>query len=107
MARDDEAAARTQAVEQRVTELEGLLRTSLGRDPRIGFDSLRISASVPPLDLGPPANPVPAPQWAEFAPMQPTALGRMFGGGQRYQASHEAAEGEFAVAQPTTSDGQG
>jgi hypothetical protein len=79
-ARDDEAAARTLDVEQRVAELESLLRSSLGRDPRIRFDSLRISASVPPLDLGPLTSPVPAPQWAEFEPERPTALGRMFGG---------------------------
>jgi ATPase subunit of ABC transporter with duplicated ATPase domains len=52
-ARDDEAIAKTEAVEQRITELESLLRSSLGRDPRIRFDSLKISAAVPPLDLGP------------------------------------------------------
>ncbi len=79
-ARDEEAVAKTEAVEQRITELESLLRSSLGRDPRIRFDSLKISAAVPPLDLGPLANPVPAPQWADFAPERPTALGRMFGG---------------------------
>jgi|HubBroStandDraft_1064217.scaffolds.fasta_scaffold22021_2 restriction system protein len=98
-ARDDEAVAKTEAVEQRVTELESLLRSSLGRDPRIRFDSLKISAAVPPLDLGPLANPVPAPQWADFAPERPTALGRMFGAGQRFQASCAAAERAFADAQ--------
>jgi restriction system protein len=98
-ARDEEAAARTEAVEQRVAELESLLRSSLGRDPRIRFGSLRISAAVPPLDLGPLANPVPAPQWADFEPAPPGALGRMFGGGQRHQASVEAAGQAFTAAQ--------
>lgn len=98
-ARDEEAAARTEAVEQRVAELESLLRSSLGRDPRIRFDSLRISAAVPPLDLGPLANPVPAPQWADFQPAPPGALGRIFGGGQRYQDSVKEAEQAFAAAQ--------
>ena len=104
-ARDDEAVAKTEAVEQRVTELESLLRSSLGRDPRIRFDSLKISAAVPPLDLGPLANPVPAPQWADFAPERPTALGRMFGG-QRYQASYAAAERAFADAQADYQGGE-
>jgi restriction system protein len=98
-ARDAEAAARTEAVGRRVAELESLLRTALRRDPRIHFDSLRITPVVPPLNLGPLANPIPAPRWADFEPRQPSALGRIFGGSQRYQASHEAAERAFARAQ--------
>ncbi len=98
-ARDEEAAAKTEAVERRVAELESLLRSSLARDPRISFHSLRITPAVPPLDLGSLADPIPAPQWADFAPQQPSALRRMLGGGQRYQASYEAAERAFADAQ--------
>ena len=98
-ARDDEAAAKTKAIEQRVAELGDLLRSSLGRDPRIRFDSLRSSSVVPPLDLGPLANPLSAPQWAEFEPTPLTAMGRMFGGSQRYQASYETAQRAFASAQ--------
>jgi len=98
-ARDEEAAARTEAAERRAAELGSLLRSSLGRDPRVSFDSLKISAAVPPLDLGPLANPVPAPQWADFQPAPPGALGRIFGGGQRYQDSVREAEQAFAAAQ--------
>jgi restriction system protein len=50
--RDEDATARTLAVEQRVAELEGLLRSSLARDPRISLDSLWRRVAVPPLDLG-------------------------------------------------------
>lgn len=39
VARDEEAVARTEAVERRVAELEGLLRSSLRRDPRIRFEA--------------------------------------------------------------------
>jgi hypothetical protein len=60
--RDEDAAARTRAVEQRVTELEGLLRSSLARDPRVSLDSLRRRVAVPPLDLGELAVPFPAPE---------------------------------------------
>jgi restriction system protein len=98
-ARDEEAAVKTEAIERRVAELESLLRSSLARDPRISFDSLRITAAVPPLNLGALADPIPAPQWADFAPRPPTGLQRMFGGSQRYQTSYEAAERAFASAQ--------
>ncbi len=97
-ARDEEAAAKTEAIERRVAELESLLRSSLIRDPRISFDSLRIATVVPPLNLGSLANSIPAPQWADFMPKRPSGFGRMFGS-QRYQASYEAAEREFASAQ--------
>jgi restriction system protein len=98
-ARDQEAPARTEAVEQRVAELESLPRSSLGRDPRIRFCSLRISGAVPPLDLGPLANPVPVPEWADFEPAPPGALGRIFGGGKRHQDSAKEAEQAFTAAQ--------
>ncbi len=98
-ARDEEAAAMTEAVEQRVAELERLLRSSLAGDPRIAFDSLRVVPSVPPLVLGPLASPIPAPDWADFAPKPPGGLGRMFGGSQRYQATIAAAQQAFTSAQ--------
>jgi restriction system protein len=60
-ARDEEAAAKTAAIERRVAELEGLLRSSLTWDPRISFASLRRGVAVPPLNLGPLATPIPAP----------------------------------------------
>ena len=103
-ARDREAVVKTKAIEQRVAELETLLRSSLARDPRVSFASLRISAAVPPLNLGALANPTPAPEWTDFVPRPPGALGRMFGGSQRYEASYEAAERLFASAQADHQD---
>jgi hypothetical protein len=46
VARDEEAAAKTQAVERRVAELESLLRSPLTRDARISLDSLRSTATI-------------------------------------------------------------
>ena len=103
-ARDKEAAVKTKAIEQRVAELETLLRSSLARDPCVSFDSLRITAAVPPLNLGALANPIPAPEWADFVPRPPGGLGRMLGGSQRYEASYEAAERAFASAQADHQD---
>lgn len=98
-ARDKEAAVKTDAIARRVAELETLLRSSLARDPRVSFASLRITATVPPLNLGALADPVTAPEWADFAPRPPSALGRLLGGRQRHQASCEVAEQAFAAAQ--------
>jgi restriction system protein len=98
-ARDKEAADKTREIERRVAELEHLLRTSLARNPRIAFDSLRVTATIPPLRLGASADPSPVPKWADFAPIPPSALGRMFGGRLRYQAAWEDAEQVYAAAQ--------
>lgn len=51
------------------------------------------------MKLGALADPIPAPQWADFAPRPPGGLGRMLGGSHRYQAACEAAECAFAGAQ--------
>jgi len=98
-AREEEAATKTQAIERRVADLSSLLRSSLPRDPRITFDSLKLTATIPPLNLGPLAIPIPAPQWADFAPKPLSGLRRVLGGSQRYQASCAAAEQAFADAQ--------
>src|SRR5690348_13252146 len=68
VARDDEAAAKTAAIERQVATLQGLLQSSLKRDPKISLASLRRRVEVPPLDLGQLAVPIAAPQWADFEP---------------------------------------
>jgi restriction system protein len=98
-ARDQEATARTLAVEQRVEELEGLLRSSLRRDPRIKISSLRRRVTTPPLNLGRLAEPLRNPVWADFEPEPPRGLNRLFGGQQRHDATVQAAQGEFTRAQ--------
>jgi restriction system protein len=97
--REEDAAARTRAVEQRVTELEELLRSSLARDPRISLDSLRRCVAVPPLDLGELAVPFPAPEWADFEPEPVRGVRRVFGGQQQYEAAVDTARREFQWAE--------
>src|SRR5260370_36941118 len=94
-ARDEEATAKTAAVEQRVTELENLLRSSLSRDPRISFESMRRAVSVQPLDLGRDANPIPVPQWGDYAPSRPGGLQRMIGGSGRLPRASGGANRGF------------
>jgi restriction system protein len=98
-ARDQEAIAKTGAIEQRVDELQSLLRSSLGKDPRISFASLKSSAAVQPLSLGKLASPIPSPRWADYEPEQPRGMKRLFGGSQRYQDEYEEAERRFTQAQ--------
>ena len=98
-ARDDEAAAKAVAIERQVAKLQGLLQSSLTRDPRISLASLRRRVEVPPLKLGQLAVPTPAPQWADFEPEPPRMLQRMFGGQQRHEAACEEAKRAFDQAQ--------
>lgn len=61
-ARDEEAAAKTADIERQVATLQGLLHSSLARDPTISLASLRRRMAAPPLDLGQLATPVVTPQ---------------------------------------------
>jgi restriction system protein len=99
IARDDEATANTTDVDRQIATLQGLLRESLSRDPRIDLATLHRRAKVPPLDLGQLSRPLPAPQWPDFEPEPPRAFGRMFGGQARYEAACEEARRVFAQAQ--------
>ncbi len=98
-ARDDDAAAKAVAIERQVAKLQGLLQSSLTRDPRISLASLRRRVEVPPLKLGQLAVSTPAPQWADFEPEPPRMLPRMFGGQQRYETACEEARRAFDQAQ--------
>ncbi len=97
-ARDAEAVAKTRAIDQRVEELETVLRSSLSRNPRIELASLRRPAFVPPLDLGTLGTPMPPPDWADFEPEPPRGLGRIFGGQQRHEVAVQDAERMFTHA---------
>jgi restriction system protein len=98
-ARDAEAATQTAAVERQVAKLQGLLQSSLARDPRISLASLRRRVKVPPLELGQLAVPISPPRWADFEPEPPGMFQRMFGGQQRYEAASRQARRAFGQAE--------
>jgi len=97
--REEDASVRTHAIERRVAELEGLLRSSLARDPHVTLASLHRHPAVPPLDLGELAVPFPAPRWADFEPEPVRGLRRVLGGQQRYEAAVDAAREAFRRAE--------
>ena len=106
IARDDEATAKTAAVDRQVATLQGLLRASLSRDPRISLATLRQRAEVSPLELGQLARPLPAPQWADFEPEPPRAFGRMFGGQARTRRPAKKPGGRSPRPRPIIGSGR-
>jgi restriction system protein len=91
-----DAASQTEAAEQRMRELAGLLSRSLTQlVPGVDFGSMKKPAVVPSLDLGADAAPEPAPLWGAFVPTPPGVLSRLFGGDARYALRLAAAEQRF------------
>jgi restriction system protein len=94
------AAEQTTAVERRLTEITGVLTSVLDRAVSpLDFESLKKPLKLPILDLGADAEPEPAPQWEDYAPRVPGAIGRTFGGAKRYAHQRALAEETFVQAQ--------
>ena len=91
--RKAEAAAMAVELQGRVAELDSVLTAGLQHGPGVSFASLKHTVEMPPFDPGSLGKPIAEPQWAQFAPRPPGAVGRMFGGGARY-AREEAAASE-------------
>jgi restriction system protein len=93
-----ERDARNGELQRRVTELETLLASSLAIAPGTGFAELKRTVDLPPLDPGQDAKSLPIPQWEAFAPAQPSAVGRLFGGTGRYERAVVAAQRQYGKA---------
>jgi restriction system protein len=85
-------------LERRVTELETLLAASLSTEAETGFQSFKRTVELPPFDPGADGQPLPMWQWEAFAPAEPNALGRLFGGAGRYERAVAAAQQRYAKA---------
>jgi restriction system protein len=72
-------------LQAQVTELDSVLTHGVEHPPDVSFTSLKRTLETPPFDSGGLDRPAPEPQWAQFAPQPPSALGRMFGGNARFQ----------------------
>jgi restriction system protein len=93
-----QADEKTAAVEQRIKALDEIL-TSAVQAPPWSFDRLVASPKEPRFDPGPLGLALPAPAWEDFAPERPGGLGRLLGGGIRYQGRLAEARARFAAAE--------
>lgn len=90
------AARRTRLLEERVAALENVLRAGVrGRQP---FVVRRRSYRDARLDLGSLAAVVRPPDWSDFAPPEPGALTRLFGGSARHDRRVEQQRARYADA---------
>ncbi|MET9019016.1 restriction endonuclease [Actinopolymorpha sp. NPDC004070] len=92
----EDAAVRTEGVEQRVQKLGFVLRATMPRTVApLDFEAQK--ERVPFLDLGPDAVPAQVPTWADFAP-RTGRLRRLLTRDAHRQAAQAAAEQEYTSA---------
>lgn len=91
------AESKTAAVEQQIKALDDVL-TSILPMPALTFDNMRARPELPPFDPGPLAFAAHPPNWAEYAPPEPGALSRMFGGTARREQQMAEARARFDAA---------
>ena len=96
--RKAEAAAMAEDVLARLAELDGLLEAGIHDRPVITFASLRRTDTCPAFDAGQLGEPLPAPIWEQFAPAPPSGLGKIFGGGGRFERQADSAGAAYARA---------
>ncbi|WP_203218594.1 restriction endonuclease [Saccharopolyspora spinosa] len=95
----ESAKRQTEAVEQRVTELTGILSAALSKPVGpLDFKTVKDKPSLPTLDLRSDAQPTSPPRWEQFAPDTPGTVSRMFGGQARYEREKAIAEQSFEAA---------
>jgi len=92
--RKAEAEAMAEDVRGRLAELDGLLKAGLRDRPVVTFASLRRRDAYPAFDAGGLGEPLPPPQWAP--PARPSGLGKVFGGGGRFERQLESARAAYA-----------
>jgi restriction system protein len=64
----------------------------------LSFDQLKVKAAIPRFDPGAFADAGRAPEWTSYAPTEPGALARIFGGAGRYQKQLADAQEMFDSA---------
>jgi restriction system protein len=98
--RKADARAMVAELQARVADLDSVLTAGFHQGLGVSFASLKRSVEMRPFDPEGVDRPVAEPQWAQFAPRPPRAVGRIFGGSGRYTreeaAAREAYEHECA-----------
>lgn len=97
-ARAARVAAANANLQSQLDELDTLLQTTLAIDDHIDLERLKKEASYPQFNPGELGMALRAPDWRRFAPPEPKALGKMFGGEARYHQLLTEAEQAFEKA---------
>src|SRR5450755_4254142 len=86
---------RTAQLEDWVTMLGSVLARGLTRTARIDLSARRKRRAAPVLDVGPDTIPIPAPDWAAYAPTPPGPISTALGGDRRYDRRLASAHARF------------
>ncbi len=92
------ATAMAEDVRSRLAELDGLLKAGIRDRPVVTFTSLRRTDAYPPFDASHLAEPLPPPTWENFAPVPPSGIGKILGGGGRFERQLDSARAAYAQA---------
>jgi restriction system protein len=96
--RKAEAEDMAEDIRARLTELDGLLKAGVRDRPVLTFASLKRNDTYPAFDAGQLGRALPPPLWEGFAPVPPSGLGKIFGGGDRAQKQLDNARAAYARA---------
>lgn len=91
------AETKTAAVADEIRHLDQILVAVLNRPP-ITFEDLKVRPQTPPFQPGRLGTPLTAPNWQEYAPVEPRGMDRWFGGMSQYHRHLDAARLRFDVA---------
>ena len=98
-ARVAEVAALNESLAAGISDLEGLLSSSLAADDFLDFESLKEAVPLPQFEPGALAVPIPPPELSGFRPPEPSAAQKLVPGAkQRYLARFEAGRREYEAA---------
>ena len=96
--RKAEAEDMAEDVHARLAGLDGLLKAGVRDRPVLTFTSLKRNDTYPAFDAGQLGRALPPPLWEDFAPAPPSGLGKIFGGGDRFQKQLDNVRAAYARA---------
>lgn len=91
------AETKSAAVAAEIGLLDQILVSVLDRRPTT-FADLKVTPQTPPFQPGELATPLTAPNWHDFAPLEPRGIDRWFGGMNQYRRDVDAAQARFEEA---------
>lgn len=95
----DQAVRLTDEAARRLAGLTGILHAALDiKAAPLDLASGKVTPDAPALDFGADVNPLPAPDWADYEPREPGAIGRMLGRHKRLDELTARRRQEFDLA---------